>query len=62
MDLHNIFKELKKCKQDIIKIADNQTISKTTETTVMQKKILKTLGCSELVTPKYLGQNKIVHV
>ncbi len=62
MGLYSIFKELRKCKQDIIEISKTKTISKITQVSAKQKKILNALGCSKLISQKYLGKNKIVHV
>jgi len=58
--LHTIFNELKKCKQNVIQIDNNKTITKITEITPEQTKILNVLNCKYLITPKYLKSNNIV--
>jgi transposase len=60
--LHNIFKEIRKCKQDIIEIAPGKTIANITQTTPKQKQILDVIGCSSLVSTQYLRANNIVYV
>ena len=62
MGLHNIFSELRKCKQDAIELSKDKIIYKITKVTEKQKRILGALGCSHLVDKKYLYKNKIIHV
>ena len=58
--LENIFHELKKCRQDKIKLTENRTISKITQPSAEQNKILDVLDCKYLVSPDFLYQNKII--
>jgi len=62
MDLHNIFHILKKCKQDTIQLDERKIVSKITQTTEMQKKLLKILGCAYLVSPEYLVDRNIISI
>lgn len=62
MSLEAIFHELRKCKQDIIRLKKGYTISKITNTTAMQEKILDVLNCKYLISPNYLFQRQIVSV
>jgi transposase len=62
MDLHNIFHKLKKCKQDIIQLDERTVVSKVTRVTEKQKKILDTLDCTYLVSPKYLVEKNIISI
>lgn len=62
MDLHNIFYHLRKCKQHKIYVDKNKSISKITTITEKQEEILKTLGCSYLISPKYLKEKNIVYM
>lgn len=62
MDLHNIFHELKKCKQNVIQLDGKKTVSKITKITREQKKILDVLDCSYLVKPAYLYDQNIVSI
>lgn len=59
-DLHHLFGALKKCKKDTIQLNLKTSISKITQTTPLQEKILKILNCSHLISPEYLIQNKII--
>jgi transposase len=60
MDLHNIFYILKKCKQDNIQLDERTVVSKITQLTGEQKKILDVLDCSYLVSPEYLVEKNII--
>jgi len=62
MSLEGIFHELRKCKQDIIRLKKGYTISKITNTTAMQEKILDVLNCKYLISPNYLFQRQIASV
>ena len=62
MSLEGIFHELRKCKQDIIRLKKGYTISKITNTTAMQEKILDVLNCKYLISSDYLFQRQIVSV
>jgi len=58
--LHAVFNELKKCKQNVIQIDRHKTITKITELTAEQSKILNILNCNYVTSPKYLKKNNIV--
>lgn len=58
--LERIFHELKKCRQDKIKLTENKTISKITQPSAEQNKILDVLDCKYLVSPDFLHQNGII--
>ena len=58
--LERIFHELKKCRQDKIKLTENRTISKITQPTAEQDKILDVLDCKYLTSPDFLYQNEII--
>ena len=58
--LEKIFHELKKCRQDKIKLTENRTISKITQPSAEQNKILDVLDCKYLVSPDFLYQNEII--
>lgn len=58
--LERIFHELKKCRQDKIRLTESRTISKITQPNEEQKKILDVLDCKYLISPDYLYQNKII--
>jgi len=60
MDLHTIFHELIKCRQNVIQIDEKKSVSKITKITEEQKKILDVLDCSYLVTLEYLYDRNIV--
>jgi transposase len=60
MSLERIFHELKKCRQDKIKVTENKTISRITQPSAEQNKILDVLDCKYLVSPDFLCQNEIV--
>jgi transposase len=60
MSLHSLFRELRKCKQDIIQLDETKTISKITQLTETQKHILNVLECSYLISPKHLIANQII--
>jgi transposase len=58
--LERIFHELKKCRQDKIKLTENRTISKITQLSSEQNKILDVLDCKYLISPDFLYQNEII--
>ena len=60
MDLHTLFRILRKCKQDIIRLNSETTITTITSPTVTQKTILGILGCSYLTSPEHLLKTQIV--
>lgn len=62
MDLHNIFHMLKKCKQDVIQLDERKVVSKITQVTEKQKKILDILECAYLVSPEYLVDKNIISI
>lgn len=62
MDLHNIFHALRKCKQDIIQLDERRVVSKITQVTEKQRKILDVLDCTYLVSPKYLMEKDIISI
>jgi len=62
MSLHSLFRELRKCKQDKIQLNEKKTISKITQLTETQKKILNVLECYYLVSPKHLIANQIISI
>lgn len=62
MDLTNIFHVLRKCKQDIIQLDKRTMVSKTTQLTEKQKKILSILDCTYLVSPEYLAKKNIIAI
>ena len=62
MSLDSIFRELRKCKQDTIQLDETKMISKITQLTETQKKILNVLECSYLISPKHLIANQIISI
>jgi transposase len=62
ISLQRLFHILKKCKQDIIQINKNTTISKLTQVTNKQKAILDVLDCNHLVDPDYLLKRNIITI
>jgi len=62
ISLQRLFHILKKCKQDIIQINKNTTISKLTQVTDKQKAILDVLDCNHLVDPDYLLKRNIITI
>jgi transposase len=62
IDLDNIFHILKKCKQDIIQLDERRVVSKITQVTEKQKKILDILDCTYLVLPEYLAAKDIISI
>ena len=62
MDLHTIYHALRKCKQDIIQLDERTVVSKLTQLTEKQRKILKVLDCTYLVSPEYLADKKIISI
>lgn len=62
MDLHSIFYALKKCKQDIIQLDERKVVSRITQVTEKQRKLLDVLDCTYLVAPKYLMDKNIVSI
>jgi len=62
ISLQRLFHILKKCRQDIIQISKNCTISKLTQVTKQQKEILDVLGCNHLVEPDYLAERDITFI
>jgi hypothetical protein len=62
ISLQRLFHILKKCRQDIIQISKNYTISKLTQVTKQQKEILDVLGCNHLVEPDYLAERDITSI
>lgn len=62
MDLHSIFYALRKCKQDNIQLDERTVISRITQLTEKQRKILNVLDCSYLVSPEYLIDKNIISI
>lgn len=62
MDLHNIYHTLRKCKQDNIQLDDRTIVSRLTQLTKKQKKILEILDCTYVVSPEYLVDKKIISI
>ncbi len=62
MGLHSLFRILKKCKQDVIRLGKDTTVTQLTEISNSQKKILKELSCSHLISPKYLQTYNIISI
>lgn len=62
MDLHSLFRILKKCKQDVMQISKDTAVAQVTEVSDKQEKILKVIGCSHLISPKYLQSHNIISI
>ncbi len=62
MDLHNLFHILKKCKQDVIQLDERKVVSKITQVTEKQKKLLDILDCAYLVSPEHLVERNIISI
>ena len=62
MDLYNIFYALRKCKQDNIQLDERTVVSKITQPTEKQRKILDALDCTYLVSPQYLADKNIIAI
>ncbi len=62
MDLHSIFYSLRKCKQDNIQLDERTSVSRITQLTEKQKKILNVLDCTYLVSPEYLADKNIISI
>lgn len=60
MSLERIFHLLKKCKQDVIQLNEDKTISTITKVNEEQKKVLDALHCTHLISPDYLFTRKII--
>ena len=50
MDLHNIYHTLRKCKQDNIQLNERTIVSRLTQVTKKQKKILEILGSVDILS------------
>lgn len=62
LDLHNIFYELKKCKQNTIQLSEFAEVKNITQATQEQKKILEVLNCLHLIEPRHLAERNIITV
>lgn len=62
LSLQRIFHILKKCKQNIIKISKDHTVSKLTQVTKQQKELLEVLDCKHLISEKFLAKKNIITI
>jgi len=60
MDMHHVIDRLKKTRQDHIQLDHHTTVTRLTQLTEEQNKLLQVLDCENLVSPEYLTAKNIV--